>query len=300
LNGGVPTAASTSVVVTSRDRDRLITFDDNQQIQTTFRYFGAPGPYSWTGGYELAIAGSGLNQRQSAIENVRFTITKLAKTDDLTSDTTHYVALGSGIDQRETSSELITFNITQLKREIQVIADISTFSPYPARFFSQLAKAGLTTTVSGVTNTAASTDRLFVGQQYGGVRFAGDGLERFIYQLNKTASSDTIVAGSGLDQRSTIPENTKFTLTKLARTDSGSFSSDTIVMLDLAANNSSPYVPKFITLDARAGATTTVQALLGGGSTNIQSTSVVVTARDRDRLIIGCLLYTSDAADDIL
>ena len=124
---------------------------------------------------------------------------------------------GSGIDQRQSTLERISF-IGQLRVKLDdgsfdrfdpaPALDNSAFSPYPARTLLLDAKAGAVRAVSGTTVTARDRDRLFVGQQYGTIRFSGDPQEALAFVTLKetgrggAGSSNTIVTlGSGIDQR---------------------------------------------------------------------------------------------------
>jgi hypothetical protein len=110
--------------------------------------------------------GSGLDQRQSTLENIKFTSLLRAKLDAGTFDRFDPVSMGSGIlGIRVSDNTLENMNMLMLKT----------------------AKQGLTTAFSGTTVTAnTSGDRLFVGQQYGIRRFSGDPQENISLVTLKT------------------------------------------------------------------------------------------------------------------
>jgi hypothetical protein len=110
--------------------------------------------------------GSELDQRQSTLENIKFTSLLRAKLDAGTFDRFDPVSMGSGIlGIRVSDNPLENMNMLMLKT----------------------AKQGLTTAFSGTTVTAnTSGDRLFVGQQYGIRRFSGDPQENISLVTLKT------------------------------------------------------------------------------------------------------------------
>jgi hypothetical protein len=113
----------------------------------------------------VVVTGSGIDQRQSDLERIRFTSLLRAKLDQDTFDRFDPVTAGSGIlGRRVSDNALENMNMLMLKS----------------------ARQGVNTTVSGTTVTGNSGDRLFIGQQYGARRFSGDPMENISLVTLKT------------------------------------------------------------------------------------------------------------------
>jgi hypothetical protein len=167
--------SSVQITYTSRDRDIVGSIDRATLLLTTTRLF-----------QELLILGSGIDQRQSTLERVSFFINKRFDENQV---------YGQGQNLGPLMLDNFSFNdgltFTYLQRETDAVTAgtgiairVSGTQAENISFVKLLtAKAGATTTVSSVNNTAASTDRLFVGQQYGSIRFSGDPLERMFFTM---------------------------------------------------------------------------------------------------------------------
>ena len=161
-------------------------------------------------------------RNSNSSETTKFTISKRAVMDD-TLGTTHPVQVGFG------SSNSLGFKVSG--SDLERTAFNVILRP----------KQGANNTVSGVTvAAAASGELLFVGQQYGTLRFAGDRQEKIVFDFSKTleagsnsgivTSTDrpqlrlnlladnlttaTVSIGSGLPDRWYDLEKTIFTITK--------------------------------------------------------------------------------------
>jgi hypothetical protein len=149
---------------------------------------------------------------QAQLEAMRFTIGKFASDFDRT---TSVAWIGSGATTANNrfygSSETVVFNFSKLVKLpnattsnvvmgfgsgalVRVSGSLREQTNFDV---SLTAKAGAVTVVSGVTVSASALgDRLFVGQQYGNIRFSADPQERIIFNLIKKADQDG--AGSSL------------------------------------------------------------------------------------------------------
>jgi hypothetical protein len=152
-----------------------------------------------------------------AQERISFTVSKIATLN------TEPITAGVNYDQRSANEERSYFTVGKnllvdrvtpgLGTAIRVSGSDVERTPFN---ITMLMKAGTASTVSGVTvAAAASGDRLFVGQQYGGSRFSGDTQERISFAATKL-TSDTTIAGVGYDQRAANEERSYFTVNKTA------------------------------------------------------------------------------------
>ena len=104
----------------------------------------------------------------------------------------------------------LTYDGTKIVRDAQLVSDDKFL------FINIDAKAGTASTVSGITVQARDRDQIFVGQQYGNIRFSGDAQERISFAINESLNSTPVLAGINYDQRSADLERSFFTIAKLA------------------------------------------------------------------------------------
>ena len=203
--------SSIAVTQTAADVDVVGTLDYFSIYYMLYRQFD-----------DYLTLGSGIDQRQTTTENIKFLITKL-----LSGDTTPMLDLTEVYDG-------LVYTTTLYKADTQIIASGQTSQAFPARaksgaaeivafdFYKEARFSGNTITFSGNTVTTNSGDRLFVGQQYGTTRFARDPQERISFNVStslgnaRDTSVETIaIVGSGVDDRLGYDnEKTSFAVSK--------------------------------------------------------------------------------------
>jgi hypothetical protein len=295
--------SSVAVTANAWDSDAVGTLDYFSIYYMLYRQFD-----------EYLTLGSGIDQRQTTTENIKFLITKLL------GDTTAMLDLTEVYDGLVYTSALY-------KADTQIISSGQTSQTFPARTKSgatervsfDVVKAaeysGNTITFSGNTVTAGDTDRLFVGQQYGTTRFANDPQERILFTISArlgnardTSVQTLAVAGSGVDDRlGYANEKTFFTVSK-ARFDRD-VAGTTGALVTMGRGTSSVTYPErrsgdsldnpafLYGLRANRGVTGTVTLkLIDPTDGNGFNSSAAVTYQDWDYDVVGSIDFMSAVA----
>jgi len=227
--------------------------------------------------FETLLIGSGFDQRQDNLENVRFFVGQRAGLDQGSFDS---------FDPAVMLDRITAFNATKgLLIDATPALDDSRFSPYPAKFLSLSAKQGRSVTFSSITVTLRDPDTLYAGATTSLVSRI-DRLERTLFFVSKSADAvvpaQVVIGGdTGFRYQSTESqlENTKFLVLKRA-----TVGADPATVID--RGQFSIYPSRFFSKTAQLGAATTIaiktQDVAGNNDNGYSSVAISTATTDLD------------------